>query len=368
MSSDSQRVPRKTLSAQQVSREATWWDKDNKDYDAVVFVHGILGDQIGTWGHFPALLHDDPDLPKLAILHWGYKSALVPGRYHDIALESQGLTSDLRLLTHEGEAIHLVAHSMGGLIALRSLTQAAASRRARAHPIDSVSLVTLYATPLQGSALAKLIMGQVSKRRWLTFASRFLPRRQLEDLQPIGFVDELQSDIRQYLTPVDLEAETSETRVTVQVVVGKDDDAVTIDSAEGPFDGDPETLLLEGTHSTVKLPDHLEDVRYISLKQNLVRKLSHRLHGWARTWRDGGTATASRMAAVRVAEQYESQLGECFELCFGGRYLTAAEEDAVFTTFLDFAAGDTHSPAELITMTVAAMTVPDSVLPAPPAA
>jgi len=70
MSSDSQRVPRKTLSAQQVSRESTWWDKDNKDCDAVVFIHGILGDQIGTRGHFPALLQDDPDLPKLAILHW----------------------------------------------------------------------------------------------------------------------------------------------------------------------------------------------------------------------------------------------------------------------------------------------------------
>lgn len=42
--------------------------------DTVVFVHGLIGDIVKTWGRFPELLRTDPDLPKLDVLMCGYQA------------------------------------------------------------------------------------------------------------------------------------------------------------------------------------------------------------------------------------------------------------------------------------------------------
>lgn len=47
---------------------------DWRGIDAVVFVHGIGGDFLETWGAFPELLASDPELPELDILLWGYQT------------------------------------------------------------------------------------------------------------------------------------------------------------------------------------------------------------------------------------------------------------------------------------------------------
>ena len=352
------RKNKEKLSFKQVSPQTEWFDDNNTAYDTVVFVHGILGDKLKTWGKFPQLLHEDPELPKLAILQWGYKSGLVPANYHGIETESEGLISDLRLLTKAGEPIHVVAHSMGGLVTLRCITQAISKDGANAHPVDSISLITLMATPLKGSTLADLI-NNISKIKLLNLIASLLPRKQLGGLTTAGFVDKLQEDIGKYLIPVGTREQTPGESVTVQIVVGKDDLAVTRESAEGPFYGEPETLTIEGTHSTVKQPQHHNDSRYKALKTNLVKKLGDRLHNWALEWATCDISINSKLAAYRIAEQYEEQIQQCFHSCFQGRYLNAHEEDAVFTTFLRYATMGSYDPEAIVRMTVADFIVPN---------
>lgn len=354
------------LRTNQISHKASWWDESSTQFDTVVFVHGILGDPIKTWGDFPALLNEDPDLPKLSILQWGYESGLKPSMYHDILAESQGLMSDMRLATCAGEPIHIVAHSMGGLIALNGISESVTGCSERTNLVDSISLVTLYATPLRGSKLAQSILKLVNRVPFLGWFSRFLPRKQLEALQPTGFVDRLRGRANKNLTSVALDEDTPESKITVQIVAGKKDKSVSKASAEGLFSKDPDTLLLEGTHSSVKLPVHLNDSRYKALKNNLEIKLSHRLYRLAQDWKTGSSQIGSGMAANRIFEQYESQLNQCFDIYFGDRNQTDQEKEYVFTTFLLFAAEGKHTPKDLIQMIKIDYGVSKGLFPMPP--
>lgn len=50
--------------------------------DTIVFVHGIVGHYVNTWGEFPKLLHEDPDLPEVDILLWSYRTGIF-AKHHD---------------------------------------------------------------------------------------------------------------------------------------------------------------------------------------------------------------------------------------------------------------------------------------------
>lgn len=350
---------KKKLRSSQVSRNCTWFDEENKRFDTVVFVHGILGDQISTWGIFPALLHDDQELPKLGILTWGYRSSLLPSNYQDVESESQRLFSNLTISVEDGEPIHIVAHSMGGLVTLKFLVDAIDAKREKSHPTDSISLITLYATPLQGSAWADRIIEWVNQYRVTRWLGERLPKKQLENLRSNGFVDELISEVSRLVTTVDVDSQTPGERVTVQIVTADRDSAVSRESSQGPFSDDPPALTLEGSHGSVKRPEHHGDERYDALKVNLVRKLAHRVHSLAVRWRVGEPTIDGKLAAMRVADQYEEQIELCQQACFGGRFLTPVEEDDVFSTFLDYASDGIYTPQQLMRMTIADFEIPD---------
>jgi hypothetical protein len=66
--------------------------KQQTHTDTVVFVHGILGHYVTTWGLFPKLLSEDPDLPELDVLLWGYRTGWISS-HHELKVEGQHLVT-----------------------------------------------------------------------------------------------------------------------------------------------------------------------------------------------------------------------------------------------------------------------------------
>jgi pimeloyl-ACP methyl ester carboxylesterase len=123
---------------------------------AVVFIHGIFGDTIGTWtnangARFFDLVNTVPGVAgKADILAFGFPSNMFQAGSFDIREAANRL--HLRL-DSEGvldyQHIAFVAHSMGGLVVLRELLT---------HPEvrDKVPVIVFLGTPQEGSDITRI--------------------------------------------------------------------------------------------------------------------------------------------------------------------------------------------------------------------
>ncbi|HEX3527817.1 MAG TPA: hypothetical protein VH988_12200 [Thermoanaerobaculia bacterium] len=123
---------------------------------ALVFIHGIFGDTLGTWTSsngttFFDLVDKDPDLgPKVDSLAFGYTSKMIGAGSFDIQEAANRLHLYLRnkgVLDYP--AIVFVAHSMGGLVVLRELLT-------HREMLERVPLILFYATPQEGSQITTI--------------------------------------------------------------------------------------------------------------------------------------------------------------------------------------------------------------------
>lgn len=121
---------------------------------AVVFIHGVFGDTLGTWknpnGHtFFQFLSESPGMgPKVDVFAFGFTSNLLKGGSLNINEAANKLHDSLQYAhVLDYPAVVFVAHSMGGLVTLRYLLS---------HPVvaQKVPLVVFYATPQEGSQIA----------------------------------------------------------------------------------------------------------------------------------------------------------------------------------------------------------------------
>jgi pimeloyl-ACP methyl ester carboxylesterase len=144
---------------------------------AVVFVHGIFGDQ-STWEYqkssFPQLLASDPQFESQTDVfvfeyyspHFG-SAASVQG----LAQQLRGSLEDSRVFENH-EHVIFVSHSMGGLVVRRYLLTK--------HEMGKVPMLYFYATPANGSELTEL-------------ASRLSTNKQLKAMLPYEGNDFLQT-------------------------------------------------------------------------------------------------------------------------------------------------------------------------------
>ncbi len=123
--------------------------------EVIVFIHGIFGDADSTWSAqgglpWPKAIAGDEFFSSFNVYTYAYPSPFAaktyqPSEIADILFAQ--LNSD-GVLDHA--QIVLVAHSMGGLVARKLLL------RYRDRLIDKVKLLVFYATPTQGSPIAKI--------------------------------------------------------------------------------------------------------------------------------------------------------------------------------------------------------------------
>jgi len=240
--------------------------------DMVVFVHGLIGDLVRTWGAFPSLLDTDPYLPNLDILMCGYRSRLL--RWDpDIPRAGKRLISALEQEAEPDAHIFLVGHSMGGLIILSGLVDACRDGRAQQLPVNKVEWVTLIASPTLGSEAAaghKYLLNVLRffPLRWIAW---LLASRQVRQLARGTFVDDLMREVvyRLYCTDISPADANARCFVNVRIVLGDEDHVVAESSGRGVFYR-LAPKRVSGTHSTVKEPKDHRDPRYRAVANDIA--------------------------------------------------------------------------------------------------
>jgi hypothetical protein len=155
----------------------------------LLFIHGIFGDTLKTWS-----TESGPSLPEIILKRdefsknidayaFGYASSIVGSGSFSVteAAKSLKATWDYENFSKYKRVI-LVAHSMGGLIALEALTTYSDMRE------KVVTLVT-YSTPYNGAEIS-------------TIATKLIANKALSDMFPAdkvnGFIDSLTTRWKQY--------------------------------------------------------------------------------------------------------------------------------------------------------------------------
>jgi HAD superfamily phosphoserine phosphatase-like hydrolase len=127
----------------------------NASKTLVLFVHGLGGTGIRTWGKFPHLIANDNELVHVESAVFDYPSKLNLRRplrsIPRIQLVADALHSEIRVKYMDHGNIVLAAHSLGGIVARRYLTDRALDR-----DVSPVSKLILFATPNDGAGLAAL--------------------------------------------------------------------------------------------------------------------------------------------------------------------------------------------------------------------
>ncbi len=125
---------------------------------AVVFIHGLFGDTIGTWtpdaageAGFLKLLNRAPGVgDKVDIFAFGFTSKMFGSGSLNVREAASSLEESLKANgVLDYDSIVFVAHSMGGLVALRYLVR-------HRDKLEHVPLVVLYASPMDGADIANI--------------------------------------------------------------------------------------------------------------------------------------------------------------------------------------------------------------------
>jgi pimeloyl-ACP methyl ester carboxylesterase len=218
----------------------------------VVFVHGLTGNAITTWGEFPALLHNDTEVCASVFL-WGYPTGLF-GYFPSVADAAAQLETEIRIRLKSYQNIVLVGHSLGGLVICRFIIDAL--KAGRIEDINRIKHIVTFATPHDGVMVADVV-------KFFRLANR--------QVKNLGLTDETITSLRTewinrvYNPEIKPGEERTKKRIPLTAVVGLEDRLVPKSSAMAYFvNPPPETV--NGNHITLKLPSSTRDTPYILLK------------------------------------------------------------------------------------------------------
>jgi pimeloyl-ACP methyl ester carboxylesterase len=142
---------------QQTAKPAQYhpWVRRSNAHDVIVFVHGVMGDEISTWtnpngSYWPRMLTIDPAFDGVDVYVYGYPS---PALKRSFTVDE--IADNMRLiLATDGvlkyDRITFVSHSMGGVVTRQFLIKYQSVMKAK------IRLLYFLATPTAGTPYAKL--------------------------------------------------------------------------------------------------------------------------------------------------------------------------------------------------------------------
>lgn len=290
-----------------VGKNAAFYKLQN-GLDTIVFVHGIRGHYKKTWDKFPELLERDPDLPCLDIFLWGYKTGVLRPLVHDTQTLGRHFVNSLETNITSDNSCHLVGHSMGGLVILEGLVQEMLDRRAQAHPVSSISFISLFASPVSGSTASAIAKNTVGKL-WVV---NKLINKQIRSLARGERCDTLIDNTCRHIYHPDSE-DTSAREIPIRMIMATRDGAVTArdrNSTKARFCRvRPKELDFE--HSNIKSPDNHRDERYRALTNDLQEGLAKRFQS---TCEDilADNPSIAEAAKLEFHKRYEKMLNRRF--------------------------------------------------------
>lgn len=241
--------------------------------DTIVFVHGLGGHFDTTWGLFPDLLAKDPELPRMDIYLWGYRSGAVKRFVHGTTTLGKHFVGEIELHVNDQNGAFLVGHSMGGLVILEGLVGQMRRERAQTHPSTCVQQISLFASPVSGSMAAAIAMN-TAKKFWIP---RWLFNAQIRSLARGEKTDALLDEVRACLYKPAVENDSARD-IPIRMVMAARDIAVSQedkDAFRAKFH-EMSPIELDHGHSGVKLPESHYDPRYKALANDVKWVLGHR--------------------------------------------------------------------------------------------
>jgi hypothetical protein len=131
-----------------------WKRQSPEKKKLLVFVHGFNSSRQTAWGSFPDLILSDQDFADYNVHLFGYPSRIC-GQTSDIQDQGEFLASLLKDTLPRYDSTILIAHSMGGLVALHALVALERSNYDLMKDAD-VKILT-FGTPYMGVPGANLL-------------------------------------------------------------------------------------------------------------------------------------------------------------------------------------------------------------------
>jgi hypothetical protein len=276
------------------------WDEPNHEYGAFhwgrrekadnprsdilfVYIHGILGDCIETWGELPAMIKSTMGI-ECDIFSYSYPA----GVYQKASITSAAseLEVPLQQLLPTYRHVVFITHSTGGLV-LKSLLNTDIERTLSALKNPEINVHNITALCLKTRRIINIAVPHMGGKRWLTLATRlaygalyplmyplfrllsiFLPARanfgRNDIIGELAWRSEhlLQMERRYLANIAALENADLPRPVSVEVLATADAaieeyekiESLDTDSAAIAVRSDAYTLTLRGTHGSVKKP------------------------------------------------------------------------------------------------------------------
>lgn len=216
----------------------------------IVLVHGLNGDLTKTWGKFPKLLGEDPDL-DVKVVSYGYGFYYWPliGANESIHNIADGLATEIDVRCSPDDELILVGHSLGGLIIRRYLLDQFFKRK-----LPNVKKVCFYAVPQNGSGLSN-IAGLIGWRNQ-QLKTLCKDNKYLEEMNDQWVSTKIGNNFE------------------ILSVIGGKDSIVTSESSKSIFrEYDVKTIEGRG-HVDIVKPSGYDDTSYLVLKQFILAKNS----------------------------------------------------------------------------------------------
>jgi triacylglycerol esterase/lipase EstA (alpha/beta hydrolase family) len=220
-------------------------EKCNGSLGLILFVHGLAGSRLGTWGNMLKVISSDESFREYNYDCYSFPTSLFrlpfSGRRAGVRELSEGLDTYINTYHREQENILLVGHSLGGIVARFYVLDQVRLKRASA-----IKGIALYAVPNTGAGIAE-IANAVS---WRHGHLRQLCRG---------------SDILEELN-VEWIREKVENYVQAVYIVGSADAIVSRESGLAYIGGKNTRTIVEHGHRSIVKPNSKNDIRYKVLK------------------------------------------------------------------------------------------------------
>jgi len=244
-------------------------NKNNKNKNLVVFVHGFTGNYLSTWDNFPTLLTNNPRLRDFDFLFWGYTSNLITSRdglfidnikqlftqivskhktNQKIDIVAKGLQTEIDYMDGY-ENITLVGHSMGGLVIRSCIIQNLKNNNKE--KLDKVKQVILFGTPNEGLDIANnKLFGSLNNH-----------------VHDIGSYNEFINDLR--VEWIERVFKADDLGFNTLMVAGEEDYFVPYEQVTKYFRDSCE--LTKGSHEAMVKPKTADDISYKIVASNLIK-------------------------------------------------------------------------------------------------
>ncbi|MFD6323433.1 alpha/beta fold hydrolase [Streptomyces sp. NPDC058442] len=226
----------------------------------LVMVHGIFSEP-AMWDPLRDLLADDTDLGFVDPLAFGYRTGLIrlnPTRvFPGINVVADSLKEYLATEAEGYERLMLLAHSQGGLVVQRCLTQMLTEGQGR--ELSRIRRVVLLACPNNGAEIL------------LSLRRRVLGRRHPQERQLRPLDEEVTKTRRVLMRDVVHASEVTERTCPIpfSVYAGESDNIVPAASAQSDY---PDAAALPGDHSSIARPTSRRHRTYTTLRRLILKE------------------------------------------------------------------------------------------------